>query len=108
MSSDLNVRSVARAVSILEQFTDARPELSLTEISARSGLSVSTTHRLLATLRIAGMVELECRTARYHLGLKNFRLGSVASKSMILAKQADPLLRRVTECTGETAFLQAP
>jgi IclR family transcriptional regulator, KDG regulon repressor len=107
MRSDLNVRSVARAVSILEQFTFARPELSLTEISSGSGLSKSTAHRLLATLEAAEMVELDRSTAHYRLGLKNFRLGSVMCKSMRLAKQADPLLRRVTEETGETSFLQA-
>jgi DNA-binding IclR family transcriptional regulator len=107
MSSDLNVRSVARAVSILEQFTLARPELSLTEISTGSGLSKSTAHRLLATLEAAEMVELDRKTALYHLGLKNFRLGSVVSKSMKLGRQADPLLRAVAEETGETSFLLA-
>jgi IclR family KDG regulon transcriptional repressor len=107
MRSDLNVRSVARAVSILEQFTFARPELSLTEISSGSGLSKSTAHRLLATLEAAEMVELDRSTAHYRLGLKNFRFGSVVSKSMRLVKQADPLLRNVTEETGETSFLQA-
>src|SRR3990172_1397184 len=106
MSSDLNVRSVARAVSILEQFTVARPELRLAEISAGSGLSMSTTHRLLSALRAAEMVELDKGTAHYRLGLKFFRFGTVVSKSMRLLKQADPLLRNIAEQTGETSFLQ--
>ncbi len=108
MSSDLNVRSVARAVSILEQFTLARPELTLTEISEGSGLSRSTAHRLLAALRAADMVEFDGRTARYHLGLKNFRFGNVVYKSMRLARQATPLLRALSKETGETVFLLAP
>lgn len=108
MGSDLNVRSVARAVSILEQFTLARPELTLTEISEGSGLSRSTAHRLLAALRAAGMVEVDDRTARYHLGVKNFRFGNVVHRSMRLTKQANPLLRALSRETGETVFLLAP
>jgi DNA-binding IclR family transcriptional regulator len=105
MTSDLNVRAVARAVSILEQFTLARPEATLTEISGGIALSKSTTHRLLTTLEAAGMVEFDRKTTRYRLGLKLFSMGSVASKSMELVKQADPLLRAITEETDETSLL---
>lgn len=105
MSSDLYVRSVARAVSILEQFTLERPELNLTEISNGVGLSKSTTHRLLSTLETTEMVEFDTKVARYRLGLKAFRLGSVVSKSMELIKQADPLLWNIAEETDETSFI---
>jgi DNA-binding IclR family transcriptional regulator len=103
--SDLNVRAVIRAISILEQFSLERPELNLTEISAGIGLSKSTTHRLLSTLEAAEMVEFDKRTAHYRLGLKAFQLGSVVVKSMELVKQADPLLAATAEETSETAFL---
>ena len=105
MSSDLYVRSVARAVSILEQFTLDRPELNLTEISNGIGLSKSTTHRLLSTLETTEMVEFDKKTGHYRLGLKTFRLGSVVSKSMELVKQADPLLWNLADETDETSFL---
>ena len=96
-----------RAVSILEQFTVARPELNLTEISTGGGLSKSTAHRLLATLETAEMVEFDEEHRALSSRSQDFRLGSVVSKSMELVKQADPLLRNVTEETGETSFLQA-
>ncbi|MBC7294410.1 MAG: IclR family transcriptional regulator, partial [Thermoleophilia bacterium] len=105
MSSELHVRSVARAIAILEQFSLERPELNLTEISTAIGLSKSTTHRLLSTLEATEMVEFDRATCRYRLGLKAFRLGSVVSKSMELVKQADPLLWGIAEETNETAFL---
>ncbi len=99
------VRSVARAVAILDQFSFDRPELSLTEISNGIGLSKSTTHRLLATLEAADMVECDRATGRYRLGLKAFRLGSIVAKSMEVVKQADPLLRALAEETSESTFL---
>jgi IclR family KDG regulon transcriptional repressor len=76
-----------------------RPELNLTEISNGIGLSKSTTHRLLSTLETTEMVEFDKKAARYRLGLKTFRLGSVVSKSMELIKQADPLLWSIAEET---------
>jgi DNA-binding IclR family transcriptional regulator len=105
MGADLHVRSVARAVSILEQFTMERPEPNLTEISAGIGLSKSTSHRLLSTLEGAGLVDFDRRTGRYRLGLKAFRFGCVASNSMDLVKQAEPLLRGIAEETDQTALL---
>lgn len=103
--ADLHVRAVGRAVSILEQFTLDRPEPTLTEISSGIGLSKSTTHRLLSTLEAEEMVEFDRKSARYRLGLKVFRLGTVASKSMQLVKQAEPLLRNIAEETDETSLL---
>jgi IclR family KDG regulon transcriptional repressor len=103
--SEINVRAVIRAISILEQFSLERPELNLTEISSGIRLSKSTTHRLLSTLEATEMVEFDRRTAHYRLGLKAFQLGSVVIKSMELVKQADPLLATMAEETSETAFL---
>jgi len=99
------VRSVARAVKILDQFTLDHPDWGLTELSDRTGLSKSTTHRLLATLERAELVEYDRAAGRYRLGLKAFRLGSVVAKSMELVRQADPLLRALAEQTAESTFL---
>ena len=104
-STDLHVRSVTRAISILEQFTFERPEPSLSEVSIGIGLSKSTAHRLLSTLEAEGMVDFDRRTGRYRLGLKVFRLGSVAAKTLELVVQAEPLLRVVTDETDETSLL---
>lgn len=103
--SDSEVRSVVRAVKILDQFSLDHPEWSLTELSDRAGLSKSTAHRLLATLEKAEMVEYDRAEGRYRLGLKAFRLGSVVAKSMELVRQADPLLRQLAEETAESTFL---
>jgi IclR family KDG regulon transcriptional repressor len=99
------VRSVVRAVALLDQFSLDHPEWGLTELSDRTGLSKSTTHRLLATLEKAQMVEFDRATGRYRLGLKAFRLGSVVAKSMELVRQADPLLRQLANETAESTFL---
>jgi DNA-binding IclR family transcriptional regulator len=105
LSSDLNVRAVGRAISILDCFTLEQPELKLTEISVRLGLSKTTTHRLLTTLESTQMVQFDRKTARYRLGLKLFHLGSVVAKSMELVKRADGLLGNLARETDETSYL---
>lgn len=105
MEGESQVRAVARAIAILEQFTLAQPERTLTDISLGIGLSKSTTHRLLATLQSCEMVEFDKKSGRYRLGLKAFRLGSVVSKGMELLAQSDPLLEKVAEDTDESSFL---
>ena len=105
LSPQVHVRSVARAVSILDQFTIDQPTLSLTELSNGLRLSKSTTYRLLSTLQRVGLIEVDERTGRYRLGLKVFRLGSVVLKSMELVAQAEPILNRLAEETEETSFL---
>lgn len=105
MEGESQVRAVIRAVAILEQFTLARPERTLSEVSAAIGLSKSTTHRLLNTLQHCDMVEFDKATGRYRLGLKVYHLGSVVSKGMNLLKQADPLLELVAQETDESSFL---
>jgi DNA-binding IclR family transcriptional regulator len=102
------VRSVSRAVAILDQFSLERPELSFTEISSGTGLTKSTTHRLLGALRHEEMIEFDPGSRRYRLGLRVFRLGSVVSKTMELATRSDSLLEALAEEVGETAYVVVP
>ena len=105
---DSPVRSVSRAMAILDQFSLERPELTFTEISSGIGLTKSTTHRLLGALRHEEMIEYDPVSRRYRLGLRVFRLGSVVSKTMELATRSDALLEELAEVTGETAFVVVP
>jgi len=102
------VRSISRAVAVLEQFSLDRPELTFTEIATGVGLTKSTTHRLLAALQAEEMVEVDPRTSLYRLGLKVFRLGSIVAKTMVIATRAEGLLVQLAEETDETAFVVVP
>jgi IclR family acetate operon transcriptional repressor len=61
------VQSVARSLGLLEEIA-ASAEIGLTELTRRTGLSPSTTHRLLATLIECGYVVQGPRSNRYRLG----------------------------------------
>lgn len=67
------VQSVERALTILNAFTGEDDNLSLTEISKRVGLTPSTTHRLLNTLKEHRFVE-KTDSNRYVLGISLLKL----------------------------------
>ena len=61
-------QSVERALAVLRCLDAAGDDLGVSELAARAGLTVSTTHRLLQALRTDGIVDQDERTHRYHLG----------------------------------------
>ena len=67
------VQSLDRALDILETLA-ASGELGVSEVAARTGLVVSTTHRLLAGLADRGYVGRNPANGRYALGFKVLEL----------------------------------
>jgi IclR family transcriptional regulator, acetate operon repressor len=63
-----SVQSVTRAISLLRCFEQAGPDLSLTDLARSTGLTMSTTYRLAATLVEGGLLAREPGHERYQLG----------------------------------------
>lgn len=62
-------QSVERALSVLRTFISGRAEMRMSDVAKATGLSASTTSRMLATLEAAGFVEREPVSGLYRLGL---------------------------------------
>ena len=61
-------QSVERALAVVRCLAASDEDLGVTDVAARTALSVSTAHRLLQALRADGLVAQDPRTERYHLG----------------------------------------
>jgi DNA-binding IclR family transcriptional regulator len=61
-------QSVERALAIVRCLAASDDDLGVSDVAARTSLSVSTAHRLLQALRADGLVAQDPRTERYHLG----------------------------------------
>ncbi len=96
---------VGKALSLLVLLGDEPRGASAAEISRRAELPFSTTYRLLGSLTRDGFVDYEPDGRRYHLGLRIFQLGQRVSQHHGFAGAAMPVLRRVTEQTGEATIL---
>lgn len=100
-----SVQSVERALDLLEGLAGADGETSITALAARTGLHVSTAHRILATLLRRGYVRQNPDTSRYYAGAKLAALTEGRSRFGELRLRARGLLRTLAETTRETANL---
>lgn len=96
---------IVNAIAVLRSFTADEPLLGVTEIANRVGLHKSTVSRILATFEQENLVERDADTRRFRLGL-----GLIAVAGPLLAeleerRVAYPVLRELTELTGETSAL---
>lgn len=77
-NSSSTTRSVDRTLDLLECFITDEKELSLTEISDKTGLSLSTVHRLVNALLNRQYLIRNEDNKKYFLGPKIMQLGAAA------------------------------
>jgi len=102
--SERQIDTVARALEILECFNDSEPELSLKQLSEKTGLYKSRILRLCGTLTAQGFL-LRLPYASYKLGPRLMSLGKVYERSNPLSLIARPILKRLSTLTGESTKL---
>lgn len=100
-----SVQSVDRALTLLDELTRAGGSLSLSELSSRVGLNISTCHHLLATLVKWGYVARLPGRRGYALGARVLHLGQAFMSQIDLPRRAHPHLDRINSMTGETVNL---
>jgi IclR family KDG regulon transcriptional repressor len=101
------VRSVDKAVSIVEALAASPRGLGLAEIARAIGQNESTTHHLVATLRRRGFVEQDNTTRVYRLGHRLVQLAvSFLADTDLYSVAVGPLFT-LRDQTGETSYLTA-
>lgn len=95
-------QSLERGLAILSAFRSGRPLLGVSELGRDIGLSRSTTHRYVSTLRALGYLHQDGATKKYRLGPRVLDLGFSAINSMELRELAAPHLRQLSDETGYT------
>ncbi len=94
---------LARGLLVLDAFGAADTDLTLAQLSARTGLPKATAHRMVAELVAGGW--LERTEGGYRLGMKIFVLGQRAPKQRGLREAALPYLEDLYEVTHENVHL---
>ncbi|MEU2621382.1 IclR family transcriptional regulator [Streptomyces sp. NPDC007157] len=93
-----------RLLSVLAAFDHGHPALSLSGISRRAGLSLTTTHRLVGALTAWGALERDA-DGFYHVGLRLWELAALAPRGLALRQVALPYLEDLYEATHENVQL---
>ena len=99
-----SVRSVDKAMELIEALLSRRAPMTLRELSAAVGYPKSTVHALLSTLRTHGMVS-QGEDGRYALGIRLFECGCAVSDSWDLSRTARAYLEKLADETDGSAFL---
>ena len=107
-SNRYHIRSVERALSILNLFIYDESELSAAEISEQLNLHRSTIFRFLTTMMSSGFIEQNPKNDKYYLGVASFELGNAFLRHSNLHEKATAILESLRDDSGETvhfAFL---
>ena len=106
--SDYLIKSLARALDVLEEFRGDQHEWGVTELSKKLKLHKNNVFRILATLESRGYIEQNKVTENYRLGPGCLDLGQRFVDQTNLLKLASPVLDQLVEEFQETILLTAP
>jgi DNA-binding IclR family transcriptional regulator len=102
------VKSLYKAVKLLDYFTNEFPERGISELSELSGLLKSTIHNIVTTFEQAGFLEKNPATNKYRLGMKILQLSNNLYASHDLRRILRPFLVKFCDYSRETVYLATP
>lgn len=100
-----NVKSVTKAVSILDQLANQSNPMGTRELAAAVNLPKTTVQRLLETLDSAGLVTPDELGRGYRLAPKVFHLGMTVLRQTDVRTVALPYMHKLRDHSGETVGL---
>ncbi|MCM3121759.1 IclR family transcriptional regulator [Mesobacillus sp. AQ2] len=99
------VKSVSRALDIIQLVSLKKGGLGVTEISKQIDINKSSVYRILSTLAQYGYIEQDESTGRYKLGYKFLEISSKLLDSIDLRAEARPFLQELENETNEVIHL---
>ncbi|MED5052140.1 IclR family transcriptional regulator [Anoxybacillus rupiensis] len=105
MKRENMVKSVSRALDIIDIVCSEKDGLGVTEIAKQMDINKSSVYRILSTLVQYGYIEQDEETSRYKLGYKFLELSSKLLESIDLRKEAKPYLKELEKETNEVIHL---
>jgi DNA-binding IclR family transcriptional regulator len=94
----------SKVLALLAAFSPATPELTLSELARRAGVSVPTAHRRVAELVEWGALE-RGPDGRYRIGLRLWEVAALAPRGLGLRELVMPYLEDLYEVTHENVQL---
>lgn len=98
------IRTVSRALDLLEQFQKCDAELGITDLSNRLKLEKNNVFRLVVTLKAKNYLEMNDSTGKYRLGMQTRALGQVAASRFNFASQVRPFLNELKQQCNEACY----
>lgn len=103
-TSGAPISSIGRGIAVLGCFSPRARALTLSELSEKSKLPMSSTHRVVAELVNGGFL-VRGSDKKYRIGTRLWSIAQLAPVSEQLRERALPTLARLYEETGENVML---
>jgi DNA-binding IclR family transcriptional regulator len=97
------MRTVEKALKLLDFFSDKVVEVGLSDLARLSGIDKATVLRMLNDMAESGLVEQNPETRRWRLGAGVLRLARLREAAQPVTRVVAPILERLAAETGETA-----
>lgn len=98
------IKTVARAMDLLDQFREGEAEFGITDLSNRLKLQKNNVFRLVSTLSAKKYIEINNSTGKYRLGRQARALGQLAAAQIDYVNHARPILSELKQQCHETCF----
>ncbi|OGO20617.1 MAG: hypothetical protein A2144_02950 [Chloroflexi bacterium RBG_16_50_9] len=96
------MKTVKKALDILEVFLNTRREISISELASITGQNISTVHGILHELIRRGYIRQPERRGKYSLGLKISGFNGALSKTAAIVEIAKPFMVELSKQVNET------
>lgn len=102
------MKTVDKAIKVLDQFSLEVTEVGLTELSRMSDLDKAATRRLLVALSKHGLIEQNQDTRKYRLGPGFLRLAAIREATVPMAKAAQEVCDWLLDVCDESVHISVP
>ena len=99
------VKSLDKALTILECFSYQKKEMTLSQLVEKTGIHMSTAKRIVSNLTFRGYLQRVQNTKRYRLGMRLFEMGGIVLSSFSLREASAYAMSRLQSDTGGTVLL---
>lgn len=97
--------ALSKALFVLRQFDALNPEWGVTDLSERTGLSVSHVSKILKEFRNGGFLVQDSQSRRYRVGPQALTLGAGYRSGTDIVRRADKFIHQLVQRTAATATL---
>ncbi len=97
------MRTVEKALKLLDHFDDTRPEIGLSDLARLAAIDKATVLRMLGDMAAAGLVEQDPQSRLWRLGVGLLRLARLREARFPVTRVLTPILEKLAEDTGETS-----
>lgn len=107
VEQDPKVKSLAKAMHVLECFTVREPELGITELADRMGVTKSNVHNIVSTFQQLGYID-KLPNGKYTLGLKMLEYAFIINQHLGYPKAVYDILMETATLTDEIVYFGLP